>query len=66
MKGYEIRFNIYADNPGEAEEARKAIVEFITEHALQGRAVTGKKIAEAVRGWKNNVIVKNRIINYFK
>jgi hypothetical protein len=66
MKGYEIKFQVYADNADEAEAARLAIVNFINEHAREGRAVTGRKVADAVSGWKNNPIVRNRIINYFK
>ena len=66
MKGYELKFNIYAENESEVEDARRAIVEFISEHASHGRAVTGRKIADAVRGWKSNPLVKNRIINFFK
>ena len=66
MRGYEIKFQIYADSEQEAEDARRAVVDFINEHAMQGRAVTGKKLADAVRNWKSNVIVRNRIINYFK
>jgi hypothetical protein len=66
MKGYEIRFQVYAENEEESADARQAIVEFINEHAREGRAVTGRKLADAIRGWKNNPIVKNRIINYFK
>ena len=66
MQGYEIKFHIYAESEQEAEEARQAIVGFINEHAQQGRAVTGKKIADIVGRWKDNVIVRNKIINYFK
>ena len=66
MKGYPITFNIYAESEQEAEEARMAIVAFIGEHAKHGRAVTGKKIAQAVSNWGNNPIVKSQIINFFK
>ena len=66
MKGYPITFNIYAESEQEAEEARMAIVAFIGQHARQGRAVTGRKIAQAIANWDNNLIVKNQIINYFK
>lgn len=65
MKGFEIKFNIYADSQEEADMASKAIKEFISEHAKQGRAVTATKIANAISKWKDNVLVKNRIINYF-
>ena len=66
MKGYEIKFNIYAEDENEANEARTAIIGFITEHAQAGRAGTGKKITTALSNWKSNAIVKNRIINYLK
>jgi hypothetical protein len=66
MKGYPITFNIYAESEQEAEEARMAIVAFIGQHARQGRAVTGRKIAQAIANWDKNLIVKNQIINYFK
>lgn len=66
LKGFPIAFNIYAENEQEAEECRKAIIEFIGFHASQCRAVTARKVTDAVRNWDNNPIVKNRIINYFK
>jgi hypothetical protein len=66
MKGFPITFNIYAESEQEAEEARMAIVAFIGQHARQGRAVTGRKIAQAIANWDKNLIVKNQIINYFK
>lgn len=66
MKGYEIKFNIYAENEQEAEDARKSIAEFISEHARNGRAVTGRKITDALSRWKDNIIVRNHIIKYFK
>lgn len=66
MKGYPITFNIYAEDEQEAELARTAIVAFIGEHAKHGRAVTGKKIAQAVSNWDKNPIVKSQIINFFK
>ena len=65
MKGFEIKFNIYAESEEEVEEARQAIVDFINIHAQQGRAVTAKKIANAARNWDGNAIVKNSIIKYF-
>jgi len=64
MQGYEIKFNIYADSEEEAAVARNAIVGFINEHATQGRAVTGRKIAEALGRWKDNPLVRNKIIQY--
>ncbi|MBQ4377079.1 MAG: hypothetical protein II793_05245 [Bacteroidales bacterium] len=66
LQGYEIKFNIYAESEAEAEEARQAIIAFIASHAQQGRAVTGRKIAEAVAKWDKNPFVKNEIIKFFK
>lgn len=65
MKGFPITFNIYAESEQEAEEARMAIVAFIGEHAKHGRAVTGRKIAQAVSNWDKNLLVKNQIIKFF-
>jgi hypothetical protein len=66
MKGYEIKFNVYAENEEEAKMAEHAIKAFISQHAQAGRAVTGRKIAEAIPKWESNAIVRNRIINYFR
>ena len=65
MNGYPITFNIYANNEQEVEKLRFVITEFIRLHAEQGRAVTAAKVADALRNWNNNPIIKNRIINYF-
>ena len=66
LHGYPIKFNIYAENEMEVEECRMAIIAFIGYHASQCRAVTAKKLAQAISNWDKNIIVKNQIINYFK
>ena len=66
LKGFPLTFNIYAESAEEAEEARMAIIAFIGQHAKQGRAVTARKVAQAVARWDQNPIVKNQISNYFK
>ena len=66
MKGYNIQFQIYADNELEAERAKKAIIAFIAELASCGRAVTGNKIADALPRWKDNLLVRNKIMDFFK
>lgn len=66
LKGFPLSFNIYAESAEEAEECRKAIVTFITLHATQCRAVTARKVTEALRNWDKNAIVKRKIIDYFK
>lgn len=65
MQGYEIKFNIYAESAEEAIVARNAIVGFINTLAKQGRAVTGRKIAEAAARWDKNAFVRNEIIKFF-
>ena len=64
LKGLPITFNIYAENEQEVEELRFVITEFIRTQAEKGRAVTARKMADALRGWDKNPIVKNRIIHY--
>ena len=66
LKGFPITFNIYARNEQEVEALRMAIVDFINNHARQGRAVDAARLTNAVREWDTNPFVKNKIINYFK
>lgn len=66
LKGFPLHFNIYAENAEEVEDCRLAIIAFIGLHASQCRAITAKKIAQALSNWDKNPIVKNYIINYFK
>lgn len=65
MQGYEIRFKIYADNEQEAIEAEAAIKNFICQHAINGRAVTAKKVGDAIKKWDSNALIRNEIIKYF-
>ena len=62
MSGFEIKFNVYAENQAEADRATEAIKAFINAKAMQGVAVTANKIAEAVSRYKDNYFVTN----YFK
>lgn len=66
LRPFRISFELYAHDEQEAEEARMAIVAFIGQHAAANRAVTARKVAQAVSRWEQNPIVKNQIINYFK
>ena len=66
MKGYEIKFNIYADSEHEAQQAQQAIVGFIRQHAQHGRAVTGSKIVSALGQWEKNPFIRNQINNYLR
>ena len=66
MKVYQLSTPIYAENESEVVELRNAIVAFINEHRQHGRAVSARKVTEAIRNWDSNITVKNRIINHFK
>ena len=61
-----ISFNIYAQDDEEAENGRKAIIQFINIMGQYGAMVSGNKIAEAVVNLNNNQFIKNQIINFFK
>ena len=64
LQGYEIKLNIYAESPQEAEQARQALIGFISQHAKHGRAVRGSKIVEAISRWEHNPFVKSQIIKF--
>ena len=62
MKGYEMRFNVYANSQEEADQASEAVKAFVTQLAMKGVAVTAEKITAAVGKWKDSYFVTN----YFK
>lgn len=62
MNGYKVEFFVYAESQNEADKATEAIKRFIDGNAREGRAVTARKICDAVTKWSNNFFVKN----YFK
>lgn len=65
LQGYEIKFNIYADNAEEADVAREAIVSFINVLARKGVAVKGDRITAAINKWDKNPFIKSKIIEFF-
>lgn len=65
MKGFEVKFNIYANSQEEANETSQTIKDFIAENAKNQVAITANKVSKAIKNWKSNVFVKNHIINYF-
>jgi len=63
---FEVKpFKVYANNQEEADEMRKAFIDFINYHGSRGRVVSAFKVTKAIREWDKNPIVKNQIINYF-
>ena len=65
-KVVKIEFNVWANDNSEAETLKKAICGFIDEHGKEGRKVTANKLTLAICKWKDNFIVKNAIISYFR
>ena len=65
-KVIKIEVSIWAASDEEGAALRKALVDFINEHAAEGRRVTARKVTEALSRWKSNPIVRTGIINYFK
>lgn len=63
---FPVSFQVYAYDAQEVEDLRTAIVGFISAHAKQNRPVLAGKVAQAIRNWKSNPFVKNKIIEYFK
>ena len=66
MKPFDIQFQIYAEGIEEVEELRQTIIGFINEHRAEGRAITAAKVSHAIKNWRNNIFVKNKIIEFFK
>ena len=59
MGGYEVKFRVYANSQSEADEASRAIKDFIGENARQGIAVTADRLTAAVKKWGGNPLVRN-------
>ena len=57
-----MKFNVYAESQEEADEAVSEIKQFISSMALKGKAVTARKITDAVRRFKDSYFVTS----YFK
>lgn len=66
IKALPITFQLYAYDEQEIEECRMAIIAFIGQHRNAGRAVTARKVAQAIANWEKNPIVRSHIINHFK
>ena len=62
MKGFEVKFNVYANSQAEADAASSAFRQFVDEMGAKGIAVTASKLTAAVAKWKGNYFVTN----YFK
>ena len=65
MEAYDVKFKIWADSMDDVKALEDAMQRFVTENGKNGIAITAKKTADAVDGWKSNPIVKNQILNYY-
>ena len=65
LRALPISFEIYAYDEQEAEDARQAIIGFIEQHRRQNRAVTARKVADAIRRWDTKFLIRNEVIKYF-
>ena len=61
-----IQFCIYAKDQVEADNGRKAIIEFINIMRDHDAPVTGNKLKEAVGKIGNSPFIFNQIINFFR
>lgn len=66
MKVYNITIPIYADNENEAQEASKALFDFVNGYRMRNIAVTGAKITKALNKINGNAFVKTQIDNFLK
>ena len=66
MQGFKIDFNIYADTQEEVDALKEKICLFIEEHRKAGRAVTAKKLSDALNKLDSNIFIKNQVNNFLK
>ena len=59
MKPSMITFYVYAEDNSEAERLQKELYEFVNEKYEQGVLITANKLREAIRRFKDNVLVSN-------
>ena len=66
MQVFELKTPIYAEDENEVAELRQTLIWFINLHRSNNRAVTARKVSDAIKQWDSNFLVKQRIINHFK
>lgn len=65
-KVVKVEFAIWAKSEEEGDVLKEALTDFINEHAAEGRRVTARKVVEAIRNWRSNVLVQNAVVRYFR
>ena len=66
MNVYNITIPIYADNENEAQQASKALFNFVNGYRMRNISVTGAKITKALNKINGNAFVKTQIDNFLK
>lgn len=61
MNVYNITVPIYAENEQEAMEAQQALYNFVNRYRERNVAVTGNKVAAALKNLESNPFVKSQI-----
>lgn len=61
MNVYNITVPIYAESEREAHEAQQALYNFVNRYRERNVAVTGSKVASALKNLENNPFIKSQI-----
>lgn len=59
MKPVMITFYVYAEDTSEGEKLQRELYDFVNEKYEQGILITTDKLREAIKRFKNNILVKN-------
>lgn len=60
-----IQFKVWADDEHEATILSQAMGAFVDELGHMGKKVTAAKLTEAMSKWKDNILVRQSILNHF-
>lgn len=61
MNVYNITIPIYAESPQEAQEAQDALFDFVNRYREKNVAVTGNKVASALKQLGGNPFIKSQV-----
>lgn len=61
MNVYNITIPIYAENEQESLMAQKALFDFVDRYRARNVAVTGSKVASALKNLEGNAFIKSQI-----
>lgn len=64
MNVYNITVPIYAESKQEAMEAQQALYSFINRYRERNVAVTGNKVAAALKNLESNPFIKSQVDNF--